>query len=72
MKIPLHRGAESCVVEIDDRRANETFGGVPLDMIGCIRIGPVTKGVPVTPPGPKEKERPRRMKEIEHEEAGLL
>ena len=71
IRIPIHRGAESCVVEIDDRRANETFGGVPLDMIGCIRIGPVSRGVPAIIE-PKREQKRVRMKEIEREEAGLL
>lgn len=55
MILPITRGAESLVLEIDDKHAEREFGGIPLSMIGRINLGPFAEGVRATEPGPKTK-----------------
>jgi hypothetical protein len=73
--IPIRRGAERYTVEIDDRHADREFGGVPIEMIGRINLGPFAPSVPATMPDakPVEKERGRkRGRDLEHEPVDAL
>jgi hypothetical protein len=55
--IPIVRGSESYLLEIDDKHAESEFGPVKLSMIERIKLKPdLSNGVQATQPTPKELE----------------
>jgi hypothetical protein len=74
-RISIVRGTDGITVDIPDAHAKREFGGVPIEMIGRINLGPFAPSVPATMPDakPVEKERGRkRGRDLEHEPVDAL
>lgn len=66
------RGREQLTLSVP--HTTREFGGVPIDMIGRVNLGPFAPAVPITMPAPKQKEPKRKPahKDDEDEPARLI
>jgi hypothetical protein len=59
-RISIVRGTDGITVDIPDAHAKREFGGVPIEMIGRINLGPFAPSVPATMPDRKQPERSQK------------